>query len=66
MKLLSFLSDLKFTIDDVLTLLSENEQTLYWYVYADFSVHAAMKIYTGSIFYLVKVMVVVYYTKTED
>ena len=65
MKLLRFLSDLNFTIDDVLTLEADNFQTLYWYDDADFSVHAAMKIHTGSVFYLVKVMVVAYYTKTE-
>ena len=65
MKLLRFLSDLNCTIDDVLTLESDNEQTLYWYVYAAFFLHAAMKIHTGYVFYLVKVMVVADYTERK-
>ena len=42
----------------MLTLETDDKQTLYWYVDADFSVHANMKIHTGYLFYLVKAMIV--------
>ena len=58
MKLLRVISDLKCTRDDLLTLETDNEQTLYWYVDTAFYVHANMKRHTGSVFYLVKGMIV--------
>ena len=65
MKLLRFLSYLKCTIYYVLTLGSDNKQTIYWYLDADFSVHAAIKIHTGSVFSLVKGIIVADYTKQK-
>ena len=65
MELIRFLSYLKCTRYDVLTLEEDDEQTLYWYVDADFYVHSDMKIHTGSVFSLVKVMIVAYYTKQK-
>ena len=47
----------------MLTLESDNKQTIYCYVDASFSVHAAIKIHTVSVFSLVKVMIVADYTK---
>ena len=38
-----FLSYLKCTIDDVLNFDSDDDQTLYWYVDADFDAHAGIK-----------------------
>ena len=65
MKLLRFLSYLKCTIYYVLTLGSDNKQTIYWYLDADFSVHAAIKIHTGSVFSLVKGIIVAFSTKQK-
>ena len=65
MELIRFLSDLKFTIDYVLTLEADYEQTLYLYFDTDFSVHADMKIHTGSVFYLGKGIIVADYTKQK-
>ena len=65
MKVLRFLSDIKCTIDYVLTLESDNEQTLYWYVDTDFSLHANMKSQTGSVFSLGKGMIVADSTKQK-
>ena len=47
----------------MLTLESDNKQTIYCYVDASFSVHADIKIHTGSVFSLVKGMIVAEYTK---
>ena len=63
MKLISVLSYLKCTRDDLLGLDAYNEQTLYWYVDADFAVHDDMKSHRGSVFSLVKVMIVTNSTK---
>ena len=49
---------LKCTRDYLLTLEADNEQILYWCVDADFAAHVDMNSYTGSVFYLVKVMIV--------
>ena len=64
-KLLRFLSYLKRKIYDVLTLGPENEQILYWYVDASFFVHSAIKIHTGSVFSLVKGIIVAFSTKQK-
>ena len=42
----------------MLTFEADDEHTLYWYVHADFSVHADMKIHTGYVFSLGKEMTV--------
>ena len=63
MKLLRVISYIKFTIDDVLTLEEDDEHKLIWYVDATFSVHADMKIHTGSVFSLEKGMMVADSTK---
>ena len=65
MKLPRVLSYLKCTRYDVLTVEADDEQTLYWYVDADFSVHADMKSHTGSVFYLGKGIIVSYSTKQK-
>ena len=65
MKLLRVLSYLKWTRDYGLTLESDDEQTLYWYVDTDFSLHANMKSQTGSVFSLGKGIIVADSTNIE-
>jgi hypothetical protein len=49
-KLQKVLGFLKGTIDDVLTLETDDTQTLTWYIDAAFAVHADMKSHTGAVF----------------
>ena len=44
---------------------TDDKQTLYWYIDADFSVHADMKIHTVSVFYLIKGTIVADSTKQK-
>ena len=63
MKLLMVLSYQNCTRNDLSTLEADDEHTLYWYVDADFAVHDDMKSHRGSVFSLVKVMIVANSTK---
>jgi hypothetical protein len=49
-KLLRVLGFLKGTVNDILTLEADDENTLTWYVDAAFAAHADMKSHTGSVF----------------
>jgi hypothetical protein len=53
-KLLRTLGFLKYTKNDVLTLVADDEQALYWMIDAAFAVHPDMKSHTGGTFSLGK------------